>query len=80
MPTNSIFQIVAEANEPGEIEIEYGPNEIVVWAWTGSTLKVLSNGQEIGDVPGRERRIVPPVPKEMKVSSLLRLIMGKSEE
>lgn len=47
MSPDSTFQIVVEAKEPGEMEIEYGRSDIVVWAWTGSTLKVLSNGKEI---------------------------------
>jgi hypothetical protein len=80
MPPDSTFQIMAEAKEPGEIEIEHGPNDIVVWAWTDSTLKVLSNGKEIGDEAGRVRPKVPPVPKGMKVSSFLRLIGGHREE
>ncbi len=77
MSPASTFQIIAEAKEPGEMEIEYGRSDIAVWAWAGSTLKVLSNGKEIGDVQRRDRPVVPPVPKGMKVSSFLRLIKGK---
>jgi hypothetical protein len=69
MPADSAFQIVVEAKEPGEIEVEYGCSDIVIWAWAGSTLKVLSNGKEIGDVPGIDRPVVPAVPKGTKVSS-----------
>jgi hypothetical protein len=48
MPAGSRFQVVAEAKQQGEIEIEYEENDILVWGWQGSILTIFSNGREIG--------------------------------
>ena len=47
MPPDSTFQIVAVAQEQGELEIDYQENDILVWAWRSSILTVFSNGAEI---------------------------------
>ncbi|HEY7546414.1 MAG TPA: hypothetical protein VID27_16110 [Blastocatellia bacterium] len=47
MPPGTAFQVVAEAKQQGEIEIEYKENDVLVWGWTGSVLTVFSNSREI---------------------------------
>ena len=60
MPADSSFQVVAEAREPGELEIQYEENDILVWGWTGSILTIFANGRETGS----KRAEVPTTPRQ----------------
>ena len=74
MSTRATFQIVAEAKQQGEVEIQYAEDGIVVWGWAGSVLNVFCNGEALSI----NHPEVPPVPKGKTVSSVIRSILGKS--
>ena|ERR1044071_10460945 len=73
MPPGGRFQVVLEANEPGEVEVEYEQDNILVWGWSGSVATVYPDGQ----APSDTRPGVPPVPHGKSVCSFIRLITGK---
>ena len=56
------FVIAAGSESPGSFEIEYGAEEIIIWAWSGSIARVFCGGKEVGDFAGIARPAVPPVP------------------
>ena len=78
MASGKTFDFVAEAEQEGNFEIEFGDSEIGVFAWSTSTVKVFCDGKELG-VGDFERPLVPTVPKGQSVSSFLSLMLGKSE-
>jgi len=58
MPLQSEYVLVGDGPENGSgFTVDYSEQSIVVSGWTGSTVQVYSNGEEIGDVRWR-----PPVP------------------
>lgn len=73
MPAGSKFQIIAEAKDQGELEIQYEEDNILVWGWTGSILSVYCDEHELS--AGHPK--VPSVPEEHSVSSFIRGILGK---
>lgn len=75
MPIGATFQIIAEAKKPGEVEIQYEEDNIIVWGWEGSVLNVFCNGKEIST----DHPEVPPVPRGTRVSSFIRSILGNNE-
>jgi hypothetical protein len=52
MPSGATFVVVAEAEELGSFEVEYGDAAIIVWAWPSAIVKVLSGIRRLGLVPG----------------------------
>jgi hypothetical protein len=47
MPAGCTFQIIAEARDQGEFEIQYEEDNTIIWGWSGSILTVYCNGQAI---------------------------------
>ena len=62
MPAASRFMIIAESEQSGSFEVEYGMDEVIVWAWSGSIARVFCEGKEVGDFVGLGRPVVPPIP------------------
>src|SRR5207253_3046285 len=56
MGSGATFVLCAEAAQPGSFEIERGEDEIIVWAWPTASVKIFSEGSEIGMPAGVERR------------------------
>lgn len=73
------FRVAAEAEEPGELEIEYGGavGGITVWAWPGSTVRCYVGDEE--PKPGAFSLPVPGVPPGMTTSAFLRLMLGRDD-
>lgn len=67
------FVVSAFAENQGEFEIEDKRDEIFIYAWSGSTVKVFCERIEIGG----NRPIVPEVPVGFSTSSFLNLMFGK---
>ena len=80
MPIGSKFNIVAESEQEGSFEVEYGEGEIIVWAWPSAIVQVFCDGKEIGIESGIARPAVPAVPEGHTTSSFLRTILGKELE
>lgn len=69
IPPHSSVDVVAFAPGVGSLEVEQHDNRLTVWGWTGSTVHVLHDGQELepaflssaetADI-GR-RRMQPPI-------------------
>jgi hypothetical protein len=76
MAPRATFTIFAGATREGSFEIEYGADEITVWAWPTATVRVLFEGKELGIAAGLERPVVPDVPAGQTVRSFLRTILG----
>jgi hypothetical protein len=76
MASGATFVLCAKAGEQGSFEVEHGENEIIVWAWPTASVKIFSDGTEIGMAPGVERPAVPDVPEGQTVASFLRLMLG----
>ncbi len=70
------FEFVGLAEENGNFEVELNEDEIIVFAWAGSNVKVFCEGKELGV---SQRPTVPSVPKGQSVSSFLELIFGKKD-
>ena len=75
MAAGSTFNLVAGSEQAGSFEVEYGAEEIIVWAWPGAIVKLFCDGEELGT----ERPPVPAVPEGQTVSSFLRSILEKKE-
>ena len=76
MASGATFVLCAEAAQQGSFEIEHGEDEIIVWAWPTASVKVFSEGSEIGMPAGVERPAVPDVPEGQTVSSFLRSMLS----
>ena len=76
MASGSTFKIVAESEQEGSFEVEYGEDEIIVWAWPSAVVKVFCDGKEIGIESGTDRPAVPGVPEGHTTSSFLRSVLG----
>ena len=79
MASGSIFNIVAESEQEGSFEVEYGESAIIVWAWPSAIVKVFCDGKEIGIDSGVDRPAVPAVPEGHTTSSFLRSVLGKKD-
>jgi len=77
MMPGATFVVVAEADIEGSFEIDYGVNEITVWGWPTSSVKVFLNGNEISGCAGLRQLAVPAVPEGQTVSSLLKYVLGR---
>lgn len=77
MAPGSTFQVSTKANQRGTLEVEHLEQEIIVWAWSGSTVRVFSGGIEIN---AYERPAVPSVPEGKSVSAFFRTLLGKSNK
>ncbi len=77
MPTGFTFNIVAESEQEGSFEVEYGEGEIIVWARPSAVVKVFCDGKEIGVESGVARPAVPAVPERQTTSTFLRSMLGK---
>jgi hypothetical protein len=79
MPPGAAYEVRAEGPEGGNVEIDFEPDTIVLWGWTGSVFRVFDNGVELR--PGRfgPPLPVPPTPEGMSVRDFLRkIIQGDS--
>ncbi|HVE55582.1 MAG TPA: hypothetical protein VNB22_02065 [Pyrinomonadaceae bacterium] len=76
MPSGKTFEFFAKAEREGNFEIEFSDNEITVYLWSGATVKVFCDGEELG-AGNFERSSVPDVPEGQSVSSFLDSIFGK---
>jgi hypothetical protein len=77
MASGATFVVFAEATRQGSFEIEHGDDEIIVWAWPTASVKVSSDGNEIGIANGLARPVVPEVPEGQTVASFLRSMLGR---
>lgn len=76
MASGATFVLLAKASRQGSFEVEHREDEIIVWAWPTASVKIFSEGTEIGMPEGVERPAVPDVPEGQTVSSFLRLMLG----
>src|SRR5215212_11134296 len=77
MAAGVTFTVTAEAERQGSFEVEHGEDEVTLWAWPGSVVKLFCEGAEVGVSAGRERPAAPAVPDGQSVSSFLRAVLGK---
>lgn len=77
MPAGFTFNIIAESEQDGSFEVEYGEGEIIVWAWPGAIVKVFCDGKEIGNESGVALPAVPAIPEGQTTSTFLRSVLGK---
>src|SRR5437762_14146524 len=75
MASGATFVLRAEASEQGSFEVEHGEDEIIVLAWPTASVRIFSEGTEIGLTPGLERPAVPDVPEGQTVASFLRSML-----
>ena len=80
MGSGATFVLCAEAAQPGSFEIERGEDEIIVWAWPTASVKIFSEGSEIGMPAGVERPAVPDVPEGQMVASFMRLMLENDRQ
>lgn len=75
MPAGAVFEVRAEGPAGDSIEIDFGPDCITVWGWSGSVVGIYQNGVELGgpSLP------VPPVPDGMTVRGFLRGVLDQPE-
>jgi hypothetical protein len=74
------FKIIAEAENEGSLEFEYGEDEIIVWAWPSSIVRIISNGEEVGDFAGILRPTAPSVPEGQTMSDFIRSTFKSKED
>ncbi len=42
------ISLVARGPEGGHPEVDYGPDALTVWSWSGSTVRLFKDGDELG--------------------------------
>jgi hypothetical protein len=57
MSPGDTFTVSAESEEEGSFEVEYGEEEIIVWAWSSAIAKVFCNGKRLDAWPERNARL-----------------------
>src|SRR5258706_12260163 len=77
MASGTTLALRAEACQQGSFEVEHGEEEIIVWAWPTASVKIFSEGSEVGFAAGVERPAVPEVPEGQTVASFLRSLLGR---
>jgi hypothetical protein len=77
-PAGKTFELFARAEQEGSFEIEFGDDEITVYLWSGSTVKIFCEGEELG-AGNFERSTVPDVPEGQSISSFLGSIFDKNK-
>ena len=75
MSSGKTFEFLAKAEQQGNFEVEFDDDKIIVFLWSGATVKVFCDGEELG-AGNFERQAVPDVPKGQSVSSFLGFIFG----
>ena len=58
---NTALEIVAEGPAGDSLEVEFGPDHITGYGWSGSVVTLIQEGAEVGAGLGK-RTPVPPVP------------------
>jgi len=72
MPPGAVFELRAEGPEGDQLQIDFGPDQIITWGWSGSVVEVWQNGVSLS---GRSMP-VPPVPPGMSVRGFLGMVLG----
>lgn len=72
MPPGAVFELRAEGPEGDELQIDFAPDQIIAWGWSGSVVEVWHNGVSLS---GRSLP-VPPVPPGMSVRGFLGMVLG----
>jgi hypothetical protein len=70
----SAAELRAISSHPGKLEIDHQPDHTTVYAWPGSTLKVLVNDVVVHDFT----IAVPDVPAGMDVKSFVKTLFGET--
>jgi hypothetical protein len=78
MSSGKTFELFAKAEEEGNFEVEFNDDNITVYLWPGSTVKVYCEGEELG-AGNFERQSVPDIPKGQNISSFLGILFGKDK-
>lgn len=78
MQSGKVFEFIAKAEQKGSFEIAIVEEDIIIYAWSGSTVKVFCDGEELG-AGNFERSTVPNIPKGQSISTFLGLIFGKTK-
>jgi hypothetical protein len=75
MAPGAVFELRAEGPEGDGLQIDYAPDHIVAWGWSGSVVEVWHNGERLTgpSLP------VPGVPPGMTVRGFLGTVLGKPE-
>ena len=76
IPPGEKFLCRAIADQKGDFEIEEKNDEIIVYVWSGATVKVFCQGIEIGG----DRPTVPEVPEGFNTSIFLEFMFGKKAD
>lgn len=71
---DSVAELRATSTFPGELEIDKQPDHTTVYAWPGSTLKVLVNGEVVHDFS----IAVPDVPAGLDIKSFVKSMFGET--
>jgi hypothetical protein len=75
MPPGAAFEVRAEGPEGDHLQIDFQPDRIVLWAWSGSVVEVYHNGIALGPRP----LPVPGVPDGLTVRGFMGMILGQPE-
>jgi hypothetical protein len=78
MLSGKTFEFFGKAEQEGSFEVEFIADKIIVFLWSGATVRVFCEGEELG-AGNFERETVPDIPEGQSVSSFLGLIFGKNE-
>jgi hypothetical protein len=72
MPPGAVFELRAEGPEGDQLQIDFGPDQITAWGWSGSMVEVWQDGVNLSGpaIP------VPPVPPAMSVRGFLGVVLG----
>jgi hypothetical protein len=67
MPPGAVYELCAEGPEGDCLQIDYAPDHIIAWGWSGSVVEVWHNGERLTgpSIP------VPGVPPGMTVRGFL---------
>jgi hypothetical protein len=66
MPAGAEFVVIATGNVEGDLEFQFSEDEITVFGWSGSVVRLWQDGHELG--AGKfARTIVPPTPPGKKL-------------
>ena len=76
LPPGQSFRIVAASDRQGELEVVWDDLRVVVYAWSGATIRVYRNDQLVDDFG----IVAPELPPGTSTQSLIRSMFGGSSE
>jgi hypothetical protein len=72
LPPGEEFELRAEGPEGDHLEIDFGPDRLIAWAWSGSVVDLWQNGANLSGLSTP----VPSVPQGMSVRGFMGMVLG----